>query len=187
MQSFFDSLSSSERRLVVGVGIIIFLILNMAFVWPRFKDWGELGNQMDKAKQKIAGYNRLINRATEFKGKLIELEGIGSNVPSESQANELIRMIQDQARKSQLPTPNISPVRLSNERSTNNVFFDQKAYRLTVTTEDMNLVDFLVAIGSGDSMIRVHDLDLKPKPPQNSQLICNMTLVANYQKQPSEE
>ncbi len=96
-------------------------------------------------------------------------------------------MIQDQARKSQLPTPNISPVRLSNERSTNNVFFDQKAYRLTVTTEDMNLVDFLVAIGSGDSMIRVHDLDLKPKPPQNSQLICNMTLVANYQKQPSEE
>ena len=118
MQSFFDSLSSSERRLVVGVGFIIFLILNMVFVWPRFKDWGELGNRMDQAKQKIAGYNRLINRATEFKGKLIELEGIGSNVPSESQANELIRMIQDQARKSQLPTPNISPVRLSNERST---------------------------------------------------------------------
>ena len=63
MQSFFDSLSSSERRLVVGVGFIIFLILNMVFVWPRFKDWGELGNRMDQAKQKIAGYNRLINRA----------------------------------------------------------------------------------------------------------------------------
>ncbi|MEK9861631.1 MAG: hypothetical protein ACPGL0_10775 [Limisphaerales bacterium] len=187
MQSSFENLSSSERRLVVGVGLVIFLILNMVFIWPRFKDWGDIEGRMTQARDKISSYNRLISRSTEFKGKLIELEGIGSNVPSASQANELIRMIQEQARKSQLPTPNISPVKLSNDRSTNNVFFDQKAYRLTVTTEDANLVDFLVAIGSGESMIRVHDLDLKPKPPQNSELICNMTLVANYQKQPTEE
>jgi Tfp pilus assembly protein PilO len=78
-------------------------------------------------------------------------------------------------------------VRISNERSTNNMFFDQKAYRLTVTTDDESLISFLVSVGSGESMVRVHDLDLKPKPPYNSQLTCNMTLVANYQKQPSEE
>jgi len=189
MQAFFDryNLNAFERRLVVIVGLIIFIILNMALVWPRFKDWGTMGQRMDTARQKIASFNRLISRSTQFKAKLAELEGIGSNVSTASQANELIRLIQDQARKSKLPTPNISPVRISNERSTNNMFFDQKAYRLTVTTDDKELIDFLVAVGSGESMVRVHDLDLKPKPPQNTQLICNMTLVANYQKQPSEE
>ncbi|MDA0749602.1 MAG: hypothetical protein O2964_02700 [Verrucomicrobia bacterium] len=189
MQAFFDryNLSAFERRLVVVVGLVVFIILNMALVWPRFSDWGEMGQKMEQARQKIASYNRLISKSTQFKAKLTELEGIGSNVSTESQANDLIRLIQDQARRSKLPTPNISPVRISNDHSTNNVFFDQKAYRLTVTTDDMELIDFLVSIGSGESMVRVHDLDLKPKPPQNSELTCNMTLVANYQKQPSEE
>jgi len=189
MQSFFDkyNLNAFERRLVVIVGLVVFLIINMALVWPQFADWGEIGKKMDQADQKIASFNRLIGRSPQFKAKLAELEGIGSNVSTESQANDLIRLIQDQARKSNLPTPNISPVRISNERSTNNMFFDQKAYRLTVTTDDESLISFLVSVGSGESMVRVHDLDLKPKPPYNSQLTCNMTLVANYQKQPSEE
>ncbi|MDC0300269.1 hypothetical protein OAM00_05765, partial [Verrucomicrobia bacterium] len=80
MQSFFDkyNLNAFERRLVVIVGLVVFLIINMALVWPQFADWGEIGKKMDQAGQKIASFNRLIGRSPQFKAKLAELEGIGS-------------------------------------------------------------------------------------------------------------
>ena len=61
MQSFFDkyNLNAFERRLVVVVGLVVFLIINMALVWPQFADWGEIGKKMDQAGQKIAAFNRL--------------------------------------------------------------------------------------------------------------------------------
>jgi Tfp pilus assembly protein PilO len=186
--AFFDryDLSVAERRLVMVVFLVVFIILNMALIFPRFSDWAEMGQKMERAQQKIASFNTLISRSAQFRAKLAELEGIGSNVSTESQANNLMRLIQDQARKSKLPTPSISPVRISNERSTNNMFFNQKAYRVTATTDDNELIDFLVAVGSSDSMVRIHDLDLKPTQ-KDTKLICNMTLVANYQKQPSTD
>ncbi len=42
---------------------------------------------------------------------------------------------------------------------------------------------FLHALGSGDSMIRVRDMDLRPDPPRY-RLNGTITLVASYQKKP---
>ncbi len=189
MTSFFDryQLSAFERRLVVVIGLVVFLVLNMFLVWPRFSDWGRMKAEMAQNHGKIASYDRVIARVPALKTRLETLQSVGSDVMPEARANDLMRLIQDQAAKSRLPFPNISPVRTSSERTTNNLFFDQKAYRVTVNTGDKELVDFLVALGSEDSLVRVRDLDLKPEAPQNTKLISTITLVANYQKQPLAE
>jgi len=47
-------------------------------------------------------------------------------------------------------------------------------------------VDFLYNLGSGNSLIRVRDLSLRPDPPRQ-QLSGNVKLVASYQKNPSKK
>ena len=55
MQSFFDkyNLNAFERRLVVIVGLVVFLIINMALVWPQFADWGEIGKKWTKQVKRL--------------------------------------------------------------------------------------------------------------------------------------
>ena len=47
-------------------------------------------------------------------------------------------------------------------------------------------MDFLYSLGSGNSLIRVSDLTLRPDPPRQ-QLSGTVKLVASYQKNPSKK
>ena len=189
MNSFFDryNLNAFERRLTVVVGMAIFLVINMVFIWPRFSEWGEIRAKNEKANQRLRTFQAQLNKGRALKNRLTELENSGSDVIPAERANQLITTIQQKARDSNLPFPNVRPVRTGTVDNNEEKFFEQKAYSLTVNTDSKELIDFLVAIGSDDSVIRVRDLDLKPEPPKNNRLICNMTLVANYQLQPSDE
>lgn len=189
MNSFFDryNLNAFERRLTVVVGMAIFLVINMVFIWPRFSERTELAARMEKANQRMRTYDAQIKKGRVLKQRLAELEDSGSDVLPAERANQLVSLIQQKARESNLPFPNVRPVKTALADVGGEKFFDQKAYSLRVTTEANELIAFLVAIGSDDSVVRVRDLDLKPEPPKNNRLICNMTLVANYQLQPSEE
>ncbi len=189
MNSFFDryNLNAFERRLTVVVGMAIFLVINMVLVWPRFSEYGELRTKMSKAEQRLRTYGTQLSKAPALKRQLTELEGSGSDVIEAERANQLIKVIQQKARESKLPFPNVRPVNTGLADDTQEKFFEQKAYALTVNTDYQELVAFLIAIGSDDSVIRVRDLDLKPEPPKNHRLIVSMTLVANYQLQPSEK
>jgi hypothetical protein len=62
-----------------------------------------------------------------------------------------------------------------------NAYFDEQAIVVSMTTAEKDLVAFLLALGAGNSMIRVRDMDLRPDPPQQ-RLIGSITLVASYQK-----
>ncbi len=42
MKKYFAQLRPLERRLAVGVLVILFLVLNYVFIWPHFSDWGNL-------------------------------------------------------------------------------------------------------------------------------------------------
>ena len=42
MKKYFSQLRPLERRLAVGVLVILFLVLNGVFIWPHFSDWGRL-------------------------------------------------------------------------------------------------------------------------------------------------
>ena len=189
MNSFFDryNLNAFERRLTVVVGMAIFLVINMILVWPRFSEWGEIQVKNDRANQRLRTFQTQLAKGSALKKRLSELENSGSDVIPAERANQLITIIQQKARDSKLPFPNVRPVRTSSADGGTEKFFEQKAYSLTVNTDSEELINFLVAIGSDDSVIRVRDLDLKPEPPKNNRLICNMTLVANYQLQPSDE
>ena len=47
-------------------------------------------------------------------------------------------------------------------------------------------MDFLYSLGSGNSLIRVRDLALKPNAPRQA-LSGNVKLVASYQKNPPKK
>ena len=62
-KSLFDKLNlrPNERRLVIIVLIVVFIILNFIFVWPRFGDWGKIKARRTIAEQQIAQFE--IGRA----------------------------------------------------------------------------------------------------------------------------
>ena len=189
MTSLFDryNLNAFERRLAVFVGLAVFLVINMVLIWPRFSEWGEIQDKNGRMDQRMRTYQAQLAKARTLKQRLGELEGSGSDVIPEERANQLISLIQAKASEAKLPSPNIRPVRTGMADTSEEKFFEQKAYSLTVTTDTKELIDFLVAIGSDDSVVRVRDLDLKPESSKKNQLVCTMTLVANYQLQPSDK
>ena len=57
---------------------------------------------------------------------------------------------------------------------------------ISVQSGEAQLVDFLYNLGSGNSLIRVRDLTLRPDPPRQ-QLSGTVKLVASYQKNPPKK
>ena len=52
MKKYFAQLRPLERRLAIGVLVVVFLVLNYVFVWPHFSDWGNLRRRGDDARRK---------------------------------------------------------------------------------------------------------------------------------------
>ena len=184
MNSYLDRLNlrPQERRYVVVVGTVVFLVINLVLVWPHFKDWGKIQTDLAKEKNRVSAYEAEIAHTVEFQNKLTKLEGGGEAVLAQDQANKLQNAIQTQANQSGVLNTSIRPVTSARTSVTQtNRFFEEQAMVISVTTGDKELVDFLVALGSGNSMIRVLDLDLKPDQSQ-TKLQGAITLVASYQK-----
>src|SRR5688572_259332 len=101
MKSIFDKLNlrPQERRLVVGVGIIVFAVVNFWFVIPHFGDLGRAQNKKDYAEKTLAKFKGELARQPEYKRELERLEKIGAFLPSEEQALELQREVDQQARQ----------------------------------------------------------------------------------------
>ena len=56
MKKYFSQLRPLERRLAVGVLVILFLVLNGVFIYPHFSDWGQLRGRLDAAQKKLKLY-----------------------------------------------------------------------------------------------------------------------------------
>lgn len=181
MNGFLDklNLSTQERRILVVFFAIAFVVLNALFVWPHFYDLGKLRMQLSAARDTLDAYKKEIARVPAYRARLVELEKQGEAVLAAEQALQLTRTVQNQA---QLNNVAITGTRPLTSTSTNQ-FFDEQALSIDVTATDKELVDFLVALGSGDSMIRVRDMDLRPDPAKY-RLLGKITLVASYQKKP---
>jgi hypothetical protein len=70
----------------------------------------------------------------------------------------------------------------SNSGQSTNDFFEEQSIRIDINTGEKELVDFLLNIGAGSSMIRVRDMDLRPADQNRYRLQGSVTLSANYQK-----
>ncbi len=93
----------------------------------------------------------------------------------------VIAQIQAQVSRSKVNQGNLTPVPTARAARTN-LFFDETTISMGINpTGDEELIDFLVAMGSSDLVIRVKQLDLKPDTSQ-SKLTGSMQLVASFQK-----
>ncbi|MGA2788603.1 MAG: hypothetical protein ABSF60_13860 [Verrucomicrobiota bacterium] len=179
MKKYFAQLRPLERRLAVGVMVILILVLNYVFVWHHFSDWSQLKSRLRNARATLVRYQATITQATNYQAQVKSLEGQGEFVALEDQAINFMRTIQAQAEASGVGRPNYS----RSTMHTNDAFFVEQVENINVVATDQQLVDFLYKLGSGASMIRVRELELQPDAPRQH-LNANIQLVASYQKNP---
>jgi Tfp pilus assembly protein PilO len=180
MKKYFAHLRPLERRLAVGVVVVLILVLNFVFIWPHFSDWGQLKTRLNNARATLASYQTTIAQATNYQAQVKSMEGQGEFVAPEDQAINFMRTIQAQAEASGVGRANYS----RSIMHTNDAFFIEQVQNISVVATDQQLVDFLYKLGSGASMIRVRDLELQPDGPRQH-LNANIRLVASYQKNPA--
>jgi len=169
-------LNSSERRFVVAVGLAFFLVINVFWVWPHFSDWGVIRGRLDTANATLATFDAMFQKTNTLAIEVEKMQRGGANVPPEDQAVSFLRTIQTQAAQSGVAVG-------GNGRliTRTNQFFMEQIQTINVTAGEKQLVDFLYNLGSGDSLVRVRDLSIRPDPPRQ-QLQANLTLIASYQK-----
>jgi len=180
MKKYFAHLRPLERRLAVGVVVILILVLNFVFIRPHFSDWSQLKTRLKNARDTLASYQATVAQATNYQAQVKSLEGQGEFVALEDQAINFMRTIQAQAEASGVGRANYS----RSIMHTNDAFFIEQVQNINVVATDQQLVDFLYKLGSGASMIRVRDLELQPDGPRLN-LNANIRLVASYQKNPA--
>ena len=179
MKKYFAHLRPLERRLVVGVAVVLIIVLNAVYVWPHFSDWDNLQGRLANARRDLARDQTTIAGAAKYVAQVKDLEKAGAFVAPEDQAINFMRTVQQQASQSGVGILNTS----RQMTHTNDAFFVEQVQNITVVATDDQLVDFLYKLGSGASMIRVRDLELQPDT-SHLHLTANIRLVASYQKKP---
>jgi hypothetical protein len=186
MIQFLDKLNlrPQERRLVVLAGAVIFLVLNLWFVWPHFSEYGRLRSEIARASATLERYHAELARVPAYSRRLEELEGQGAaGVLPEEQATLLISRIQMQAERSGLKLQRLTPAARAARGGSTVEFFEEQSLTLMLNpTGPEELINFLVALATGDLVIRVRELDLRPDPSE-TRLIGTIRLVASFQKQ----
>lgn len=178
MKKYFAQLRPLERRLAVGVLVILIIVLNWIFIWPHFSDWGNLRQRGEDARQKLKLYQTAISQSVNYEKLVREFESEGEFVAPEDQAINMMRMIQSQSAQS-----GVSILNYSRSMTHTNEFFTEQTQNINVSATDAQLVDFLYKLGNSASMARVIDLELQPDGPKLN-LNANIRLVASYQKNP---
>jgi Tfp pilus assembly protein PilO len=178
VKKYFAQLRPLERRLAVGVAVVLFLVLNWIFIWPHFSDWGNLQARQKNARASLQLFQATIAQSAVYGAQVKKFASQGESVAPEDQDINLMRTIQLQSAQSGVSNPNFS-------RSTThtNEFFTEKTLNITVSATDAQLVDFLYKLGNDASMVRVIDLALEPDSSK-LRLSANIRLVASYQKNP---
>lgn len=177
MKKYLAHLRPMERRLIVGVLVVVILVLNWVFIWPHFSDFGNLRHRGDDARRKLAQYQAAIAQVPDYAAQVKKLEGQGEFVAPEDQAISFMRTIQSQAAACGFGIQNYSHP----QTRTNDAFFVEQVQTITVAANDQQLVNFLYKLGSGNSMVRVRDLEMQPDAV-HQKLNANIQLVASYQK-----
>jgi hypothetical protein len=176
MKGYWESLRPFEKRVVVGVAALFFVVLNFLFVFPYFSQWSRVQRRMTIAQELIDKYQKEIMQTNVYTVRLRELEREGLEVPPEDQVRHFGNTINSQAGRSQVQLTSGG----RNVTSTN-AFFIEQSQTITAAATEPALIDFLYTLGTGNSLIRVRDLNVRPDPPRQN-LMASITLVASYQK-----
>ncbi len=178
MTSYLDRLNLRpfEKRLVVGVGAVFFLVLNAWFVVPHFSDLSQARDRRAESLKKLERWQAEIDQMPKYQSEINKFLKEGQEVPAEDQQNQFARTIQEQQARSGVGIGNFGRT-----TTQTNQFFLELTQPVSVQSGEAQLVDFLFNLGSGNSLIRVRDLTLRPDPPRQN-LSGTVKLVASYQK-----
>ncbi len=180
-------LTAQERRLVVGIFLALFLVLNYLFVWPSFGQWGTLDKQRLDMLGKIQSYNDVIKLDYASNGWKVQIKELtqreGGSVlehPVDPQV-QLQNTIRAQERKTGVYVKSMNPGSVKT-----NEFFEEQSTAISLECQEPQLVGFLYHMGMDQAMIRVAMLNLQPSDNNRFRLQAKLTLTANYiKKQPT--
>jgi len=183
MISYLDRLNLRpfEKRLVVGVGAVFFVVLNAWFVFPHFSDLSQAKEQRAASQKKLELWQAEIDQKAKYQAGINKFIKQGQEVPPEDQVNQFARAIQNQQAQSGVGIPSFGRT-----TTQTNQFFLEQTQTISVESGEAQLVDFLYNLGSGNSLIRVRDLSLKPNGTRFA-LSGSVKLVASYQKNPPKK
>src|SRR6266404_5930650 len=175
----WDNLRPFEKRVVVAVLAMLFIVFNFWFVFPHFSDWGRVQFRMEKAQRTLAMFQTELAQTNKYSQEIKKLQSEGLSVPPEDQSLHFSSTILTRAAQCGV---NVLTTSRTSTR-TNDQFFIEQSQTISTQSTEQQLVDFLFGLGSGDSLVRVRDLGLRPDPPRFA-LVATITLVASYQKKP---
>jgi hypothetical protein len=183
VKGYWNNLRPFEKRVLVGVLSLVFIVLNVWFVFPHFSDLSLVQRRNLKARKTLEAFQKEIAELPAYQTNIAKLMGEsgGRSVESEDQVYQFDRAILDQAQKTGV---NITG-KPTKPRFDTNTFFLEVSESINVVSAEKPLVDFLYNLGSADSLIRVRDLTLKPADNvKRQELSAIINLVASYQKNP---
>ena len=186
MNNIGDSLNlrPQEKRIIVVIAIIVFVVLNLVLVFPHFKDYGIYQKQLIGTRQAIVNDKRVIeldNKPGGLKEQLAQLQN-GKGGVIASTPIELQKTITDQATGVFIQTSGgVTPTHIGPE-SLADKFFESESIHMVVQAAEEPLVKFLYNVGNDPAMIRVRELELHPLDNNRYKLNAAITFTADYQR-----
>lgn len=181
------NLTPQERRIVMGIFLVVIFVLNYLFVWPHFGEWGRTRRQLQQARDTIVNWNREIEHDIDpnngYKTQLSKLRQQGGTVKmTGDQQVQLQETIRREAVRTHVNVNNYTP---ASSRGSSNAFFEDQSTQISFDSREPELIDFLYNIGNDPAMIRVSELSLRPADQQRYRLSGTVTLTASYSKRPA--
>lgn len=174
------NLTPSERRLVFLVALVVFIVLNIWFVFPLFGQWDDVEKKLEQASSKLVRYESKVSEIPALRSTLTELEGATASVGDFSeQAVDLAKRVENQADASRLAINRRTP-----GRSDQNEFFQEQTYSINYVAKDEALYEFLAYMSdpADPTTIRIRSMTIKPDRNQ-TQFEGNIVFVASYKKE----
>jgi hypothetical protein len=178
------NLTPQERRAVVIIAVVVFVVLNWMLVWSHFGDLGQVRKQLDQTRKTMVDWNEKIRMDVEptngYKTQLHKLERQqGGGIVN--QQVKLQRTVSDQAIKTGVNVDETRPVAPTHPET--NDFYEEQSVKITFDCLESQLVTFLFNIGNDPAMIRVRELHLYAADANRYRLRGDAMLTANYAKQ----
>jgi Tfp pilus assembly protein PilO len=185
MTSVFDklNLTPAERRLVIMVGIVVFVVLNFWLVFPMFGEYGKYDQRIHDANATLKKYQDEINKRSNYEKELKQLENQAVYIPTEEAALRLSQEVNSQAALSGVTVTSITQMQRQGSGGKTNAFFEEAAVTVNINTGEKELVDFLYRLADKDLLIRAKSMTLGTDPSQ-TRLQGQITLVKSFQRRP---
>ena len=182
------NLRPQEKRVLVAIAVVVFVVLNLVLVVPRFKDYGKLKKDLAATRDSIFRYNDVIRKDTNSEDGYQKVLRDLSKAPEGKVSTTEIQVEQTGTREAaangifiqQITPASFQNIGLSGQ---SDKFFTRQSVRATLLATEDALVKFLYDVGNDPAMIRVWELQLNPADNNRYKLNASVLLTADYQKE----